>query len=99
MSSSDSCRGSAISAAGAAGAVVAERLDHGCLVRGFKPRGETHAISAIVGRFNKAMATTLFNTTGYVSSPAWHSAHSCTSQIERLGLHLSIPVITQTPEL
>ena len=66
---------------------------------GFKPRGETHAISAIVGRFNKAMATTLFNTTGYVSSPAWHSAHSCTSQIERLGLHLSIPVITQTPEL
>ena len=28
----------------------------------FKPRGETHAISAILGRFNKAM----LNTTGYV---------------------------------
>ena len=63
MSSSDSCRGSAISAAGAARAVIAERLVHGCLVRQrFKPRGETHAISAILGRFNKAM----LNTTGYV---------------------------------
>ena len=62
MSLSESYRGSAISAAGAARAVIAERLVHGCLVRWFKPRGETHAISAILGRFNKAM----LNTTGYV---------------------------------
>ena len=65
MSSSDSCRGSAISAAGAARAVIAERLVHGCLVRGVQTKRGDSCNQCHVGRFNKAMTTTLLNTTGY----------------------------------